>query len=272
MQFASIPADLTRFIAGIVERRETQAGRAVIELPLARLELVFNFGDPFEMALAGAPSPTPAAMTLGPRVGAFEAREGARVHFFVVQLTAAGVRALTGSPPRVFMGRALCLADVLDDGPALSDALAGAGGFAARAAIVFERMRRAAAAPGREDAAVLRIADAITEGSLRGPVDAIAARAGLGVRALRSRFQAEIGLSPKTLLRLSRFERMLHSIHAGLGASWLRFDREDAALEYYDQAHLIRDFREFAGITPGAYTRVKQAGSRAIYTVPAAAL
>lgn len=272
MQYASIPADLTPFVAGIVERREIQAGRAVIELPLARLELVFNFGDPFEIALDGAHAPTPAAMALGPRVGALGAREGARVHFFVIQLTAAGVRALTGIPPRLFMGRILRLTDVLDDAPALSDALAGAEDFAARAAIMFERMRRATGAPAGGDAAVLRLADAITDGSLRGPVDAIAVRAGLGVRALRSRFQAEMGLSPKTLLRLSRFERMLHSIHAELGASWLRINIEDAALEFYDQAHLIRDFREFAGITPGAYTRVKQAGSRAIYTVPAAAL
>jgi hypothetical protein len=65
---------------------------------------------------------------------------------------------------------------------------------------------------------------------------------------------------------------MLHSIHAGLNTSWLTLDLEDAALEYFDQAHLIRDFQKFAGFTPGAYKRVKQAGSRAIYTVPGLAL
>ena len=53
-----------------------------------------------------------------------------------------------------------------------------------------------------------------------------------------------------------RFHGVVASLDRGAPPNWA-FLAIDAG--YYDQAHMIRDFRQFAGITPGAYLREQHA-------------
>jgi transcriptional regulator GlxA family with amidase domain len=71
---------------------------------------------------------------------------------------------------------------------------------------------------------------------------------GLSPRQLERRFRNEVGLSPKLFSRMQRFQRVFQKMEEP-DISWV-----DAAVScgYYDQAHLIRDFREFSGRTPSA--------------------
>lgn len=82
------------------------------------------------------------------------------------------------------------------------------------------------------------------------PIAALARDAGITVRTLERRVQAAVGLSPKLLHRVLRFRRAFHALEQSRPGRWSR-----AALEagYYDQAHLIRDFRRFAGAPPSAF-------------------
>ncbi|HMG34956.1 MAG TPA: AraC family transcriptional regulator [Blastocatellia bacterium] len=77
-------------------------------------------------------------------------------------------------------------------------------------------------------------------------LDALARAAGLSNRQLERRFTYEIGLGPKMFCRILRFQEVFRAV-----------DRDDpnwAAIAsdcgYYDQAHLIRDFQQFAEQTP----------------------
>lgn len=78
---------------------------------------------------------------------------------------------------------------------------------------------------------------------------ALADAAGMGLRTLQRRFMEQLGVSPRQHLRYLRFEhaRRLLSQH----------DRRqvDIALAagYSDQAHFVREFRRFAGVTPGCW-------------------
>lgn len=78
-------------------------------------------------------------------------------------------------------------------------------------------------------------------------VDTLAADAGLSARQLRRRFLLEVGVGPKLLCRLLRFQQIFKAVDRG-EAEWA-----DVAVDcgYYDQAHLINDFRQFAHETPG---------------------
>jgi AraC-like DNA-binding protein len=79
------------------------------------------------------------------------------------------------------------------------------------------------------------------------PIAALADEVGWSRRHLVNRFRTQVGLPPKTVARIMRFEELLRRLSAApLG---------DVAVAcgYYDQAHMNRDFREFAGTTPGEY-------------------
>ncbi|NED56793.1 helix-turn-helix transcriptional regulator, partial [Micromonospora aurantiaca] len=90
-------------------------------------------------------------------------------------------------------------------------------------------------------------------------VAALAGEVGWSRRHLSVRFRREFGLPPKTVARLLRFERA----YASLGRTLFTADavpddtgwaERAARWGYYDQSHLIREFREFAGATPAALT------------------
>ena len=77
-------------------------------------------------------------------------------------------------------------------------------------------------------------------------VSKVATLLGLSSRQFERRFRTAVGIPPKLFSRMQRFQRVLQMVE-GPEATWV-----DTAINcgYYDQAHLIRDFREFAGSTP----------------------
>ncbi|MGA8145640.1 MAG: helix-turn-helix transcriptional regulator [Candidatus Acidiferrales bacterium] len=82
------------------------------------------------------------------------------------------------------------------------------------------------------------------------PVDALASAASLSPRQFRRLCLERTGLSPKRLARVLRFR------HAAAHAGARRHGWADIALEcgYYDQAHLINDFRELSGVSPAQFS------------------
>jgi AraC-like DNA-binding protein len=79
-------------------------------------------------------------------------------------------------------------------------------------------------------------------------VSDIAKGAGLSQRRLIELFTAAVGLTPKRFGRVLRFQRAT-ALARGAALDWTRVAHESG---YYDQAHLIRDFRELADVTPTA--------------------
>jgi len=82
-------------------------------------------------------------------------------------------------------------------------------------------------------------------------VDDFAAVAGVSERQLRRTCLKHSGLAPKQLARILRFRHAVTRMRSG------EHDMPKLALDcgYYDQAHMIRDFRDLAGISPVRYLR-----------------
>lgn len=77
----------------------------------------------------------------------------------------------------------------------------------------------------------------------------LAQRADLSVRTLQRLFNQYIGLSPKWLLRKYR----LHDALEELETNTLTMIELATQLEYTDQSHLIRDFKDMLGMSPAQY-------------------
>jgi AraC-like DNA-binding protein len=79
----------------------------------------------------------------------------------------------------------------------------------------------------------------------------LAKGASLSARRLIQLFTAAVGITPKRLGRVLRFHRAT-ALARRAARDWTRVAHECG---YYDQAHLIRDFRELADMTPGELMR-----------------
>lgn len=84
-----------------------------------------------------------------------------------------------------------------------------------------------------------------------GTVSDLAALLDMSPRTLERFCLRAFGFSPKLLLRRQRFSRSLGQFLLNPGMTWL------AALDqhYVDQAHFVRDFRRFMGMSPSAYSQ-----------------
>jgi len=103
-----------------------------------------------------------------------------------------------------------------------------------------------------EDATVARCAGFILGSGGRVSVADVARSAGLSERSLERRFQADLGLTPKAFTRIARLQSVLRSIGRDARPDWA-----DVAAEcsYFDQPHLIHDFRALTGETPAEFVR-----------------
>ena len=75
-----------------------------------------------------------------------------------------------------------------------------------------------------------------------------ATSSGWSRRHFGERFREHVGLAPKPAARVLRFRRALALLERDDGA---RLGEIALDCGYYDQAHLNRDFRAFAGSAPG---------------------
>ncbi|MFJ8189596.1 helix-turn-helix domain-containing protein [Streptomyces sp. NPDC096094] len=111
-------------------------------------------------------------------------------------------------------------------------------------------------ASGLEEAALSRAAEAepadpmlrriVTALDAGRPVADTADELGIGARRLHRRSLAAFGYGPKTLARVLRLQRALALARAGTPLA------ETAVRSgYADQAHLTRDVRQLAGVSPG---------------------
>jgi AraC-like DNA-binding protein len=83
------------------------------------------------------------------------------------------------------------------------------------------------------------------------PVAEVASRMGWIPGTLTRHFRDQVGLTPKRFARVRRLQRVLRSVTRIRGpADWAEVAVTHG---YYDQAHLINDFRTLTGLTPTAY-------------------
>lgn len=84
----------------------------------------------------------------------------------------------------------------------------------------------------------------------------------LSQRSMQRHFKEQIGMAPKTYARICRFNRARQFLDQTENPFWPELVHK---LGYFDQSHFIRDFRRFAGRSPGAYMEEKAQGTPALF-------
>jgi AraC-like DNA-binding protein len=86
----------------------------------------------------------------------------------------------------------------------------------------------------------------------RVPIATLAEELGWSPKRLIARFREQVGLPPKQVARLLRFQRVTNLFLATETPDWGALARRCG---YYDQSHLIHEFQRFAGDTPHGLVR-----------------
>ncbi|HVX04918.1 MAG TPA: helix-turn-helix domain-containing protein [Rhodanobacteraceae bacterium] len=166
------------------------------------------------------------------------------------ELRAGACRALLGVPANLLADRHVPLEDLWGaEAMHACDRIFSARGAAARldalAEILAGRLPRVHGLHPAVAAALARFRESQD-------VHAAVAASGYSHRHFIALFERETGLTPKRLCRVQRFRKLLAHAASHPMLPWTELA---LAHGYSDQAHFNREFRAFAGITPGEYRR-----------------
>ena len=222
-----------------------------VGMPSTTLTVVLPLEERLDVGWAGEESTRLRswATTSGLATRPAEIRHGGRQTGVQLALTPSGSRALLGVPAAELAGR---LVDLREVDPALRhlpEQLAGSPPERRSAVVVaslLEALRRHDHTAPRPE--VGRSLALLTRGA---GVQQVADDVGYSRRHLRDLVVSESGVSPQQLRRLARFERS----HRLARDSSRSLATVAAAAGYSDQAHLTREWRDLAGVTPGEWRR-----------------
>lgn len=206
-------------------------------LPDGRYELIFNFGD----AVLQDGVAQPRAMLAAETRRAVSIAPSGRVDFLGMTLRDGCAAEILRAPLHELRDRMLDVRDV-DTRLDLHEQLANAHDDR-RIRIVLDALRSTAADPlARAAASTIRTAHG------RVSITRLAARLGVTVRTLGRAFDRAIGITPKTLARVTRLGRAAAMLREGASGV-------DAALDagFFDQAHMTNEFRSMAGLSPSRW-------------------
>ncbi|GAA0502225.1 putative AraC-family regulatory protein [Paractinoplanes deccanensis] len=189
---------------------------------------------------------SPCGLVTGPRAGATTHGDTAWGHGVSVGLTPDGVAALFGLPMSELTGATVPLSRLL--GPRATELpgrLAAEPSWRARYGLLDAVLAESLRAAGTGPAPV--VAEAWRRLQRPGPVRVgeLAEELGTTRRRLERGFRAHIGLAPKAVARIARFQRAAAQVGLGVPLS-----AAAAGNGYADQPHLTREIRALAGVTP----------------------
>jgi AraC-like DNA-binding protein len=180
---------------------------------------------------------------------------GCSPEYLQVPLSPPGAHAVFGLPMDELTGQLVDLRDLIgESGRRLGDRLRATPTWPQRFTVLdrfFLRRIEEAPPPAAE---VLLAWRRLADSGGRIPIREISAEVGWSHKHLITKFTRVVGLPPKRAARLIRFERLLRAVDRGRGTGWAELA---ADFGYADQAHLTREFTEFAGTSPGAYVAAR---------------
>ena len=246
------PTALEGIVTDICGYRETAFGHfRTVEYASLTVPLVISFAEPFAIGLGKNPGDNDrfASFAAGLFAGPVIIESFGTACCVQINFTPLGARRFFGLPMSELTDSMIVLDDVLGaEGLALRERLGNAPDWAARfdlaEAFVAARLGHATDTPPE----IAWAYDRIVASGGRTRISSIAEKLGWSRKHLAGSFSNAIGIGPKTLSRIVRFNRALGlSRHESTGWADIAAD-----CGYADQAHLVREFRQLAGDPPTA--------------------
>jgi AraC-like DNA-binding protein len=243
----AVPAHLARHVRVVWRLRgPASPGEPEPIVPDGCVELVLNFGEAALETRDGRTLAQPKFMVVGRAFTPTVVQLQGDVDMWGVRIQPGAASSLLGAPAPVLSQRSWDLHDLTPPFAAAFSALT-VRPSGARGEAIMEFLTGAVRSARELPLEVDELVDYALNGRGELAVRAMAEKCGLNVRRVQRLFQDNFGFGPKLLMRLGRFQRALAMSRRDPPPTW-----SEIALrcEYHDQAHLVRDAREFALRSP----------------------
>lgn len=224
-----------------------------VGLPSRWLTLIVAFDDRVDVTPPTGERSMHWAMLAGLHAQPALIRHDGSQHGIQISLTPASASALFATPASELASAVAPLDSLVPGGEnELVDRLATAATWRARWAILDETLLRRLRAGVETNPDLEHAWSSIVNSHGSIPIAALASQAALNRQHFSRRFAQTFGLSPKVMSRVVRFERAQQMIRFPTHPSLASVA---AACGYADQAHMARDWNEFAGCSPTTWMR-----------------
>jgi AraC-like DNA-binding protein len=229
-------------------------------LPDGCTEIVFHLADPFmQYNSDGAVVRQPPAMLVGQMRRHLIIQPTGRVRVLGVRFWPGGAYPFLRLPQYEIADRVIGLESVWGAiAGELHSRIADAATAAASAMQVEKTLMSRLNQFRHHDEGALKGIDFILRAGGCLSIDMLAQEMGVNSRRLDRTFNTRVGLPPKTLCRIVRFQQVFKKIERRQNPDWVQIALECG---YYDQPHFIKEFKAFAGKEPTSYLAEQNAMS-----------
>lgn len=249
----AIPHPKFRQIVRLFEERRVDLGNMTVNWPVtARPHQIIDvyLEEPFRVRVGeSAIRPVPETVVVGPQTFPHaQLSMSGRIHVFNILFQPAGLNQLIGVDMRSLVNQDPAASDVLGSSAVrLGDKVRAASDFPARVRATEQWLDGMMEGRTSSNEAINRASALLITTAGQTRVDDLIKLTGISASQLQRHFNEQVGLSPKGYGRLIRFDQALVARRRAPERSWTSILHD---LGYFDQAHFIREFHTFAGISP----------------------
>lgn len=257
MQYRELPPFAR--LAPFVDRVWTLTG-SVSELgegaqpifPDGRPELVMHFGDPFDrVGPTGVVARQPVTILAGQLTEPLTLEPTGAVAVLGVRFHPFGASSFLRAPMHLLNGLTIGVDDISPGLARALDRVRAITNDVHLAVQLVQAVLEDAIEDGHPDPRLAFATRMILKSDGAVSIDSLAAKVSMTRRHLERRFLIGVGVGPKRLARIARFQRALRVLRE---ADRCRRGATTAAIcGYADQSHFIREFRELAGCSPSEH-------------------
>ena len=216
-------------------------------VPDGCVEIVLNLGDPF-LRVNGGTVVQPVAMVVGQITGPVVVIPTGVVDVWGVRLQPWGAAAFLAIPLGELRETMVELDAVAGS---LTDLASEVHDGQCREHVLMEAMERWIGDRHAPDPGVRAAVELITHALTPPSVRSVSSQLGRSTRWVQRAFRNTVGLSPKMLTRINRVQRAMRAARSHPARTWSSIA---ADVGYFDQSHLVRDFRQLVGCTPSEFS------------------
>ncbi|HEY6504180.1 MAG TPA: helix-turn-helix domain-containing protein [Chitinophagaceae bacterium] len=248
------PPELQPFVKCFwtLEDEATGAASRQRVLPDGCMEMIFHYGDLYRQYFEdGSSVIQPRSFVFGQITKFIEIEPTGVSGIVSARFLPDGLSQFLEIPIAELEDKAVSIIDLFGEkGKLLEEKVLAATGNQERIKLIEEFLLSFLADPGMVDTVTKACIDVIIQSQGQMGVVELADKMNINRRNIERRFTSAVGMSPKQLSKVVRLQATLKMLEQKKFTSLTSLAYENG---YYDQAHFIKDFKEFTGMSPKSF-------------------